>query len=85
MKTPISCPRCRSYDIDIIEERPVSSVWHQTKEGLVDIEGVSGEGLGSVPSILAVTAQCRNCRHFWNLRKVLQITDLYPEILKGNT
>lgn len=81
MRTPIRCPQCRSISLELIELwKDHSIIWQQDDQGLISSKGILEPG-----NPYRVEAECRDCKHTWKVRRITQITDLYPAYLRNDT
>lgn len=63
--TKVSCPRCQSSDLELIECMTATTVWQVSNGRLNRADGYHHPG-----DITHVEARCSKCEHHWRLRKI---------------
>lgn len=72
--TRLRCPKCRSRDMEIVEESE-AVLCFEVRNGLLN----RGAGMAEPGCITGVTANCLKCKHQWRPRKAGQIDDVVSE------
>ena len=74
----VICPRCKSKQLEISELWKDHSIsWVQDRNGLTAKKGYLNPG-----DPYRVEAACLECSHTWKIRGALQITDIYPSLMR---
>jgi len=72
VESKLSCPKCKSKDLFIIELWNNASIHWEQIDGKFDInDGCQSEG-----NPYSVECQCKKCKRMWRARKAMQIHDI---------